>query len=421
VVINALLDDQIPASPGVQTGWTAIPRSVEWVRNTARKADTALVELDMRDFPLDPRMVKDILVTIHVADALDPNLPLVPTALNKRFVGLVDRPQADLSDGGEIVRLEARDYTGIWLDTKLSSVPPISLMAPLAAIVDQLRIRITPLIAPAVFTDPRAAAFIPGTSKGKTQLTIGKGESAWDVLSKLCQLQGLIPVFSLDVLEIRSATRAAVIRRRLVYGQNVTRLMFRRSLTREPKSRRITIYAWDPVAGVPVVGFYQPPNVRIKLNERGIQTTKITDISYNIIGAYTPDELAIIAKRIWDEQAGQELEGELETRELVDGAAPLGLSLLDLANGDTLDIRLGRDLQSSIEGMSPPEAIAFLSNPTRPNSLNPVAAQALVTAWTTAGQLAVSFYVREVSHTWHREDGYTMRASFNNFLLGQGL
>jgi len=71
--------------------------------------------------------------------------------------------------------------------------------------------------------------------------------------------------------------------------------------------------------------------------------------------------------------------------------------------------------------MSPPEAIAFLSNPTRPNSLNPVAAQALVTAWTTAGQLAVSFYVREVSHTWHREDGYTMRASFNNFLLGQGL
>ncbi len=421
VVMSAVLDDQIPVSPGIPATWQAIPRSVEWVRDTARKADTATIELDMRDFPIDPRSLKGIQVSIHVEDALAVSLPMVASLLNKRFVGLVDEPESTLDDGGEKVRFTCRDFTGIWLDTKLVHLPPISLLQPLVAIVEQLRIRVTPLILPAVFLDPAAAAFVPGVTKGKTVLTPAKGESAWDVLSRLLQIYGLLPVFDLDVLTIRSATRVGINRRSLVYGQNVSSLSFRRSLTKAPKSRRITVHAWNPVLGVPVVGFFQPPNLGSTVSTKGTPTVKITEVAYNIIGNYTPADLILIAKRIYDEQATQVIEGDVETKEMVDSFPIIGRPLLGLANGDTLEIRLGRDLQSSIEGMSPPEAVLFLSNPVRPNSINPAAAIALVQAWTVAGVLAVTFYVKSVTHSWDVDQGYTMRASFVNFLLGQGV
>lgn len=425
VIVSALLDDQIPASPGIPQTWVAIPRSVTWNRNSARKADTASVELDMRDFPLDPRMLKDLLLTIHVEDALDPSLPMVPTPLNKRFIGLVDEPAADLSESGETVQMECRDYSGVWLDTKLLAQSVISLLPPLSVIVESLRVLVTPLLPPALFTDPTAALFVPGVTKGKTTMTVGKDESAWDVLSRLLQMYGLLPVFDLDVLTIRTASRVGINTRSMVYGQNVSSLSFRRSLTREPKSRRITVHAWNPVLGVPVVGFFQPPSLRTKLepNPGGapVPAVKITELAYNVVGQFTPADLALVAKRIYDEQATQQVEGELETREMVDSLLPFGQSLLGLANGDTLTVRLGRDLRSSIEGMSPPEAIAFLSDPVKPNALNPLAATALVNAWTTTNVLAVTFYIREASHTWSYEDGYTLRATFINFLLGQGI
>lgn len=421
VIVGAQLDDQIPASPGVPATWQSIPRKVSWQRNSARKADTATVELDMRDFPLDPRMLKGLLVTIHVEDALDPDLPMVATPLNKRFVGLVDSPESKLNNEGDIVTFDCRDFTGIWLDTKLLAQSVISLTQPLSAIVEQLRVLVTPLILPAIFTDPAAAAFVPGVTKGKVNMTVGKDESAWDLLSRLLQLYGLLPVFDLDVLTIRTASRVGLNKRILTYGQNVTSLTFKRNLTREPKSRRITVHAWNPVLGVPVVGFFQPPEARIKLNTKGPPKFKVTEVAYNVIGNYNVAELSLIAKRIYDEQATQQVEGTVETREMVDGFLPLGRPLLGLANGDTLTIRLGRDLMSTIQGMSPPEAAAFLSNPVRPNSLNPLAAAALVQAWTTAGVLAVTFYVRDADHSWSADEGYTMSATFINFLIGQGV
>ena len=424
VVISALLDDQIPGSAGIPVTYQAIPRRAEWSRNSARKADTAMVELDFRDFPLDPRMLRDVLVQVHAQDVFVPQRPPVPTRGNLRFIGLVDTPETKLGESGESVTFQCRDYTGIWLDTKLGFgapplAPPISLLQPLQTIVESLRLLVTPLLPPVVFTDPSSASFVPGRTKGKTLLTVGKDQSAWDILSELCQLYGLLPVFELDALTIRTATRTGAQVRSLIYGQNVSRLSFKRSLTRSPKTRRIAVNAWNPILGIPVRGVFEPPGARApKLGESGASKIKLVEVSYNVIGNYTAPELIILAKRIYDEQATQEIEGEIETRELVDSTE---LSLLGLANGDTMFIRLGRELQTSIEGMGPAEAVAFLSSVARPNALPPVVAQALVMAWTTAGKVAVSFYIREATHTWSHDRGYSLRATFVNFLIGQGI
>jgi hypothetical protein len=424
VVVSAILDDQNPASPGVSSTWTAIPKMVQYRKNSARKADTARVELDYRDFPLDPRMIKDVLMSLHVEDALDPRLPMVATALNKRFVGLVDKPETTLSNSGDRVVFEARDYTGIWLDRKLSNAEILTLspLTPLSTLVEQIRVLVTPAIPPVVFTDPTTAPLVPGILMGKTAFSPNKkAPTAWDFLSTLLGRFGLVPVFDVDILTVRTATRFAPSLLAMIYGENVERLMFRRSATKEPKTRKIVVNAWDPVKGVPVQGVYIPPGaVRIKKGANNAIRGTLDEISYNVEGSYTPEDLIIIAKRIYDEQATEQVEGDLETKDMRDAFLPLGASLLGASNGDVLAVGLGPDLQSSIAGMSAAEAVAFLGNPIRPNSVNPVAAAALVQAWTLAGKLAATFYVKEATHTWERDGGYSLKISFLNFVIGQG-
>ena len=420
VVLNVLLDDQIPGSPGTPVAYTVIPTDASWSNNSARKANTAQVELNYRDFPMDPRALKGIALSIHVEDVFVPSLPPFASIVNRRFVGIVDTPETDLGEDGETVRLTCRDYTGIWLDTKLGNFPPISLLQPLGAIVEALRLLITPLILPAVFTSPASYFLIPGMTKGKTVLTPGKDQSAWDILSELTQIYGLLPVFEGDVLTIRTATRSSVNVRSMIYGQNVSRLSFKRDMSQEPRTKVVVIKSWDPVLGIAVSGKWIPPGAltRTKVGEKGVTKISGEEVIYQVVGSYTPADLIVLAKRIYDEQATQQIEGTMETREMMDSTF---LPLTGLGNSDVLLIHLGRDLQSGISGMSPPEAIAFLSNIARPNSLSPIVAAALVAAWAKAGQAAVTFYVREAHHSWNVDQGYTLKVDFINFLIGQGL
>lgn len=122
-----------------------------------------------------------------------------------------------------------------------------------------------------------------------------------------------------------------------------------------------------------------------------------------------------MAKRLHDESSQGQVEGELETRDLTD---LFGGGVLGRANGDTLVCEQGPELQASIEGMSPTEAVAHLSDPRRPGALNPGAASALATAWTQAQQLAAPSYVTEAVHEWSRDSRYRLRVAFGSFILG---
>lgn len=425
VVLNVILDDQIPGSPGVTVAYNAVPRSCEVKRNTARKADTAQVVLDYRDFPMDPRGIRDVRLTVHIEDSLTPQALLIPTRLNLRFQGLVDRHEVTLGPDEEVVTLEARDFTGIWLDRRWPSDPVLDQILltglTLQAVVEAMRLRVTPLILPTVFLDPTTAALMPTRFVGKTQFTAGKDDDAWTVLSKLLANFGLVPVFDRDILTVRTASTKGLNVAAFVYGQNVSRLMFRRSLSKGPSSRRIVIHSWDPIKGRALTGGFplinDPRVARFKMNEKGVGTLKITNVEYNVEGQYTPLTIGLLAEKVYNEQAQQEIEGDLETRDLTDTSNIPG-KLLAIANGDTLLVRLGRELRASIEGLSPAEAIALLSDPTKPNTLNPAVAAALVQAWTTTQAVAVTFYVREASHTWDREQGYKLSITFINFLLG---
>lgn len=431
VVLDCLFDDQVPASPGQYATFTAIPRSVEVRRNSARKADECTVELDYRDFPIDTRLLKDMIISVHIDDTIFNDIPMYPIRFNLRFIGRVDEPSTELGPSMQTVKLAARDYTGIWLDYRWPQAikPPGGKATPtlptppgttLGALVELMRVAVTPLILPAVFTDPAAAALDVHLRTGRLVFASKDDDSAWDVLSALCELFGLVPVFDLDVLTIRTPTFASARSALMIYGQNVETLRFSRDL-KQARSKQVKIVAWNPILGVSSEASYPLPgtpdySLVTRLSEAKVPKQTIEQIQYNVEGTYLPPELALLAQRVWTELAQGQVMGELETKEMSD--LIFGDSLLDLANGDLLICKLGTEDLASIASMSAAEAIAFLVDPTKPGAMNPAAALALVNAWQAAQALSITFYVLETAHKWDRDTGYQLTVRFRDFILG---
>lgn len=425
VQLKCLFEDQLGGA--VPAFITAVPRSITIDRNSARKADTCSVELDYRDFPLDPRTLSDVLISAHLEGVLTADTPMIPNDVpfvgNLRFIGLVDEPHVSLSTNGQTVRLEARDYTGIWLDKRWGTGPEETLLTPpkttLSALVSLMAAQVTPLL-PVVFTDPTAAALDVNRATGKAVFTPDSDdESAWDVLCALCDLFALVPVFELDQLVIRTPSAPSTRTLQMVYGQNIDRLEITRNMKRN-RGKQVKLVAWNPILGQAVEAVWptaaealalNPP----KLTEKGNPTkASVKQVQYNIEGPYDPASLLVLAKRVYTELAQNQLQGELETRELGDF---FGADLLATANGDVLLCQLGPEDQASVAGMSTAEAVGFLSNPMRVGALSPAAAQALMTSWSAAQNLATKFYVVEASHHWDR-DGYRLKIKFRDFILG---
>lgn len=417
VRLQPLVDNQDGTS--TPTLIDAVPVTAEVTRNDARHADTAQVVLDYADMAIDPRMLADVLVTIHMEDALDPALPTVPTPLNLRFIGLADLHESELSEDASRVTLRCRDYTGIFLDFEWGQTP-IPIVGTLQAAVELVRARVAPLTPPAVFLDPAAAAIPLNVQLGKTVWTAKKKASAWDVLSDLCGLFGLLPVWKLDTLYIQPPSSPDVGAALMMYGSNVARLSFKRDF-REPKTKPVKVTCWDPVKGIALSAQWPPLGTVVRLKQAankaksGTPTVQVSVVTHHVQGQYTTPQLVQIAKRIHDEAAQAQVAGELETYDLTD---LVGGSLLALGNGDTLVVQLGPSIADSIAGKSAAEAVAYLSDPTRPNPLNPAVAAILVAAWTKVQALATTFYVRAAHHRWDRDDGYSLRVEFINFLLG---
>lgn len=439
VAISLVLDDQIPGSPGtpVPPAYTVIPRDVEVDKNDARTADICRVQLDYRDFPFDPRAIRGAHVVVHLDGLLDPLVPMIPSRLNARFIGLIDEMEADHSGGGERVSLRCRDYTGLGLDLRWSAVvpsapapappTPFPIAGTFQSVVEAVRLLVWPLTLPAVFLDPTVAAQSLALKLGKLTWTAKDGDSVWQVLTDMCAVFGQVPVWNLDQLEIRPPALPKPGAASFVYGQNLESLKFKRDY-RGRKEKPVRVVAWDPTKGLALEAQYPPlgdPRGVKKKQKAGVAglpgaggaavpSATPEYLQYNVEGAYTPVDLLALAMALYTESR-QETTGELTTKDLDDLA---GLSILGLSNGDPITVALWPDVMASIASMSPPEAIAFLSDPFRANSLSPIVAAALVDAWTRAQTMTPLWHVKSAKHAWNVESGYKLVVEFQNYILG---
>lgn len=438
VIIGLVLEDQIPGSPGIPVPptYTVIPRHADVLRNDARTADTCSLELDYRDFPFDPRAIRGAHVSVFLDDVLDPLLPFIPNPLNARFIGLLDEAEAHHDEDGEKVSIRCRDYTGIAIDQRWSALliqavapaPPVPfpISGPLSSVIEAIRLLVWPLTKPALFLDPTVPAQSLTLKLARTTWTAKPDDTVWDVLTDMCAVFGQVPVWNLDQLEIRPPAFPKPGAAALIYGQNIEKLTFKKDY-RNKKQKPIKVVAWNPTLGVALEAQYPPigdPRGTRYRQQAGVggvaggtgaaqPTGRVEYLQYNVEGNYTPVDLLAIAIALYTESK-QEASGSLETRDLSDLTL---LPLLGLSNGDPIAVTLWPEVHAAIESMSPPEAIAFLSDPFRPAHLSPEVAAALIDTWTKAQTLQVLWHVKSSMLSWDVDDGVKLKIDFENYLL----
>lgn len=438
VVVRPLYDNQFD---GVvpDAGWAVPPLEAEVWRNSARKADRAKVTLDYGDLPIDPRAMKAIHFAVHIEDALDPRLPMVPTPLNLVFQGLADEVSARLSGNHHTVTFSGRDYTGLFLsrswrsaalripmpDGSVRTEIPTPVGTTLHAFVELIRTGVAPKTLPTLWADPAAATTPLALFFEKPVYTPKKNENAWDVLVGMLDRFAMIPVWELreagPQLVVRPAAGIGARQATMLYGENVSVLEFSRNL-QKPQDKQVKITAWNPHLATALSASW-PPTPVAGGEDLGTQGTPATNrgptvkqVLYSVQGPYTPPLLLTLAKRVHREMSQHALKGRLRTREMRDLTG--AVSLLDLANSDRIVVTLGPQNRADISGMSQAEAVAFLSDPLRANAINPSAATALVSMWAAANSFSSIFYVDEVHHRFSQDDGYEAEIGFLDFVLG---
>jgi len=414
VVLDVLLEDYADGAPTDTKQIIAVPRKVTIHRNNHREADTAMVELDHRDLPLDPRAIRQARVGVYLADVGDPEVSLTHRDTDKlAFVGLVDEVEAERSDDGSRVRIEARDYTCLFLDHTWSG-GSIAIDVPLMEVVDDI-LRATPG-ADGVYQEyaQGTAELVLSDVVGKTKWAPRDGDDAWTVLVELCGLVGLVPAFKLDTLFIQTASQVSDTTAGFRWGRDLSRLRMRRKYN-EWRTKQVKVICWDEQARESREATYpaEPVVLRQKMGADGKVTTENAPlVSHYVTGSYSTDRLEALARAIYDEGARQQVEGELETREMRDHFDQVDVPRL--ANGDTVNLRLDNTLRRTIQAMSHGEAVAWLTS--GPRGLDSMVAEALVTAVERADQVAVTFYVSKATHRWSADDGYTAELRFINFV-----
>ncbi len=416
VAIQVLMEDFEGGASSEVLRFEVVPRMVEVVRNDHRTADQVRIELDYRDCPIDPRTVRSMLVGVGMADTKS---PLVDVRLDDpdslAFVGYIDVPECALTGEGETVKLEGRDYTALfldypWRDGAVDIAQPLErvLAAILAIVPGAADIPVSWLAS--------AQSLDLSTIVGRTQWTPRAGDDAWTLLVDLLGVAGLLPTIVRDTLEIRSATDFGARLVSFTYGSNLSRLSFKRNQN-EMRTRQVRVTCWNEAQRAASEAIYpsEPVVVRKRLTASGqVKTEAAPLITYTVSGAYTQAQLDDVARGIYEEAAREQVEGAMETRDLVDLD---GAILPILGNGDALHVQLGKTGdQSSIQGMSETEALAFLTS--GPRAMQAEVAAVLVASWTRAQSLAATFYLRRVTHRWSRSDGYAMTAEFINYVLG---
>lgn len=397
---------------------TAIPREVEITRNDARTADKARVVLDWRDYPIDPRAVRDCLVTVLLGDVGSPSGSL--TGADTAFIGVLDAPESTREESGAWVTLECRDLTARWLDTRWT-FGMVDISRPLTDVLDALAAHVPGMSGVSFGFSVGAASTVVSQTTGRTKWAPTRSDDAWTVLTGICGAVGLVPVFVADLLLILSPDDFGVDRATFLgtgaltpaaaaftYGEldGAESLVIRRKYG-SAQRRQVQVLCWDETARKATSAKY--PTAPIVTSKTAGADGTVTEtaapvLTFHVSGPYTPAALAAVAQRIYEEVAREEVEVVVKTHRIVPA----------LGNGARVVVSVSPSLSTDLSGMSQGEAVAALT--TGPRALAPDVAEAFVTGWRTAQSLAREFYAREVVHRWSREDGYSAELTLINIL-----
>ncbi len=444
--------------------FSVICKSVNVNLNSYREADTFDAEIDFKNFPFDPRAIRSLGVTIHIEDRKklfktnnSKNL-IDATAESTVFQGFADTDNISLSEDSRTVRLEGRDFTSLLIDREYLG-DPVALSKPLDQVLRLLldQIEETKIEGPntgieidnqVVDSNGNPVAVLPtlaqlgadlnskaGTRNGRPRRTY------WDMIQNIVADAGLIAFISLDKLVI-SSPRTLYNKSKskiFIFGENLKTLDFERKIGRQ-KGFNIRVLAlvterkevidikipeeatdsWINDIGIPKKRIQIP---QIKTNGEQGEPKDAPFITFRLRNIADKDHLRSVGEKIFEEIGRQQIEGELETSEMVvcevsdNKARPDFFDATKFRVGTPIELDIN---QGDLQGL--PDLRNISNETTRKNRIKKFLIRncyntEVATAFAESlSKYDTPFFTKEVSFSLNQDSGFSMRIGFINFI-----
>lgn len=377
------------------------PRTVQIERNGIRSADTATIEINHTDAPIDPRLVRGAFVEVVLGTVLPEEFEagILSTTLREdgmlqsvvgrdesssflnpttRFVGWIDEWDVSFDgDGGDVIRLSCRDMSAIVIDENLPAGTSINMNVPIVQGITDLFEEFPSLAGIGVKfgrpgeeggVGPVPSDAVPSIRKarrGRVSKRARQGDqrmTVWDHITDVTVGLGLVPIFfgyELHIINPRTLYSDGDVPKRMVYGRNLKSLTFSRKL-RGTKVPTIEVRSYDsrlgrtrwarhPVKkGQPssgVFGVTKPPRA-LRANEVGVSGASPSESiqTYTVSGITDSEALERVAESIFQQIGRQEIEGNFETADIDSvGVEQNEGDILDLNAGDAVELLIAAD------------------------------------------------------------------------------
>lgn len=439
--------------------------------NSYTEADTFEITLDYKAFPFDPRAIRSVDISIHMENTESlynggtPGLPggtanvIEPTEDNVVFKGFADQERMVFDDSTRSITLRGRDYTSLFIDSKILKPDLINLALPLTTIL-QMIIASTPGAIgipgqndgiklenrlPANKVIPIPASIVEELSSLGTKHNPKSGQSYWDVIQELVSKMALIAYVEIDKLVLSDPRtlynpEKAV---QFIYGKNLKNFEMQRNMGKQKgfnvivrsiigkkvETVRIPRDAKNlPIAGKDVevqkfaaggsplaIAAAQANTNPAKLQEKPEPAPFISFVLNNV---KSRSALIDYGEKVFEEISRQQLEGRLTTRDML---APTDRQIFNQWGSgkfDVLKIRNGTPIGVFIDH---PDINAIQAEKTTAGRIKylisrgyeiPIA-NALATS---ISKFKTPFYTRSVTFTIDHQSGFMCDIDFVNFI-----
>lgn len=421
------------------------PRSVVIERNDYNTADKVTIEIDAMNFPILPRLIRQVIVQVFAGDA--GSLSGSPEDLQEddaliRFIGYVDDPEATFEDGDGRIKWEARDYTALYLDTKRPSrdvVPSYGdrLDVALRRILDSV-----PggsnigLVLEGAQEWPQLNEAAPKALRDAA-IPVKADDTAWHLIKRACDPVAMIPRMVLDKLVVGTSRGLRPPRRRpvFVYGDGITTYSEKRKLGKiregvglngyDLSTRRYITAIYPPAHDASIA---KKAHVKTAVKKKALPSPAIPGsddkrfwMPYGAVA--NQDALDDAAERLFHERQRQEFEGSFKWSRMTapndesDAEADFDdesfdIDITGLANGDHIFVGIDpghRQLLAGVQGFD--ARVAFLIDQGYSENVAPT----LVRAFEENVDATLEVYVRKATHRYD-EEGFELTVEFQNFL-----
>jgi hypothetical protein len=421
-------------------------RSVTIERNDYNTADKCDVELDVQRLPILPRMIRQVLIQVYAGDAGGTSTS--PEDLQDddsliRFIGYVDEPSMQLSEDDGRIHWTARDYTGLYIDTKR---PPRDCVPSYGDTLDVALRRILDVVPGGenIRLELRGADAWPSLADAapaalrNAKMPVKQEDTAWHLIKRACDPVAMIPRIVLDTLVVGTSRGLVQPTRRpvFVYGGGVTDYKEKRNLARiregiglngyDLSQRRYITALYPPAGDASVRTKKKPASKKHAIPRVPGSDEKRQWFPYGTVA--NQDALEAAAERLYHERQRQEFEGEFQISRMAVEADPAALTfdadvdddsydVTGLENGDRVFIAIEPGHKQMLVGLeSTEQRVAYLIDAGYSERIAPT----LVRSFEENAEGPLEVYVGKAVHKYDESGGFELTVHFQSLLTLNG-